>query len=165
MRKFDNGFTLIEVLISLMIMSIGLMGIASMMAVGTASNYTNIRRTHASMLTHNIEEKMRSNMKAVHDNLYSNVNTATMANPNLDCVANQCNTDEMASYDLWQWNQAMQNLISNEGIVATIVCDDDVAGDLDSCSDLSLRTSPHTITIRWGLDANNQNVIQRVFTR
>jgi len=60
-HKSQSGFSMLEVLISLLILGIGLLGLASLQAVGMQNNHSAYLRSHASILSYEIIDSMRSN--------------------------------------------------------------------------------------------------------
>ena len=119
-----HGFTMIEVLITLVILSIGLLGVANMQMLGLTYNQNAYYRSQASQLANGIVEKMRLNSVAVTAGNYSGGNnngdafslvfdmsasgssiitsTPTLAS-DPDCVTNRCTSVQLATYDLINW--------------------------------------------------------------
>lgn len=60
MRK-QNGFSLLEVLVTLLIVSLGLLGIAGIIANSLKVNQGAVARTQASLLANDIIDRMRAN--------------------------------------------------------------------------------------------------------
>lgn len=60
LRK-SGGFTLIEVLISVLVLAVGLLGLAGLQATGLRSNHSAYLRTQASLLAYDIADSMRAN--------------------------------------------------------------------------------------------------------
>lgn len=59
-----RGFGLIEVLVAVLILSIGLLGLASLQTNGMRFNHTSYLRTQATVLTYDIVDAMRANRGA-----------------------------------------------------------------------------------------------------
>lgn len=60
-----RGLTLIEILISLIVVSMGLLGVAALQLRTLRSNYDALLRSHASALAADIADRMRINARAV----------------------------------------------------------------------------------------------------
>ena len=56
-----QGFTLIEVLIAVLVLSIGLLGLASLQAASLKNNYGAYMRSQASILANDMADRIRSN--------------------------------------------------------------------------------------------------------
>jgi len=64
-HKNQHGFTLLEVLIALLILSIGLLGLAALQTVGLRSNQMATMRTQATLIAYDITDRMRANPTGV----------------------------------------------------------------------------------------------------
>ncbi|BBP01206.1 type IV pilus modification protein PilV [Sulfuriferula nivalis] len=73
----QKGFTLLEVLVTMVIMSIGLLGLAALMASSLRNNHSSYQRTQAAFLAYDIIDRMRVNrIMAVNSSAASNYNVA-----------------------------------------------------------------------------------------
>jgi len=62
--RLSDGFTLIEVLISMLILSIGLLGLAGLQANGMRNNHSAYLRSQANIFAYDILDSMRANRGA-----------------------------------------------------------------------------------------------------
>ena len=60
-RQLSRGFTLIEVLVTLVILTFGLLGIAGLMAKGQRASFEAYQRQAALAIANDMAERMRSN--------------------------------------------------------------------------------------------------------
>lgn len=60
-RRGQHGLTLIEVLVTVVILGVGLLGLAALQAVGLQQNNSAYVRTQATMISHEIIDHARSN--------------------------------------------------------------------------------------------------------
>ncbi len=60
--KNARGFTLVEVLVSIVIVAIGLLGMAGLTAASLKSNNTSYYRSQATVLANDVLERMRANV-------------------------------------------------------------------------------------------------------
>lgn len=67
-----RGFTLVEVLVSLVILSIGLLGIASLQLSSLRWNQGASARSQATLLAYDIVDRMRANQRAANIGEYDN---------------------------------------------------------------------------------------------
>ena len=65
MTTRHRGFTLLEVLIALLVFSLGLLGMAGLLIVSVKTNHSAYLRTQASFLAQSMADRMRSNMPHV----------------------------------------------------------------------------------------------------
>jgi len=69
-RYHGRGFTLIEVLVTMLILSIGLMGMAGLQAVSLKMNQSAHLSSQATFLAYDIIDRMRANRTAALDEAY-----------------------------------------------------------------------------------------------
>lgn len=122
-RKRQSGFTLIEVLVSVLILSIGLVGVATLQAVSLKNNQSAFMRSQASALAYDLADRMRSNVLTADSNLYDPGTAATIAN----CKSTAgCTPQQMAQNDLAEWNAAIATYLPmGEGFVCIDSTPDD----------------------------------------
>lgn len=174
MRFNNSGVGMIEVLVTLVILSIGLLGLAALQLTGLRSNSSAGARSAATMLANDMADRMRANPKAVNNNDFANIDTATIncnTLPNPYCsdyydgthnvAAQPCTVDQLAAFDINVWYCGVEigntrgggfdgNKLLPNGH-ATVICNDNNTADADACTD----GSTHTITVSW-LDRNPQ---------
>ncbi|PUB74887.1 MAG: type IV pilus modification protein PilV [gamma proteobacterium symbiont of Ctena orbiculata] len=156
-KRFEQGMTLVEVLIAAVIVAVGLLGIASLQINALQGSTNADYRTRAIDFATSLSDRMQANLIGVADNEYliqpscdmgslSAVSACAMTPQMGDAasVAN-CSPRQMASYDLHQigCGPGIQN--SLPGGRLQIDCVDADTSDADPCSELS----PMLITISW----------------
>lgn len=128
----QGGFTLLEVLIALLVISIGLLGIAGMQAL--AINNTSVARVQslAAMQAASLASAMQAN-EAYWQKTGAITNTTVTGNvlgdANLNgqavnCSAAVCTPVQMAGWDLKQWGSDLQNLLP--GGTGQVTCTNNV---------------------------------------
>ncbi|PKQ42851.1 MULTISPECIES: type IV pilus modification protein PilV [Pseudomonas] len=66
----QHGATLIEVLIAVVVLSIGLLGLAGMQATSVKSNHSAYQRSQATLFAYDLADRMRANRDAALGNDY-----------------------------------------------------------------------------------------------
>jgi type IV pilus assembly protein PilV len=107
--RLQSGFTLLEVMIALVIFSIGLLGLAGLQAGGLRSNSQAQLRTIATIQAYDMAERIRSNPRGVEDGNYNAFDVATPTAG--DCISNTCTGAEMATYDYYEWELTNQSVL------------------------------------------------------
>jgi type IV pilus assembly protein PilV len=109
----QNGFSLIEALVSLVVISVGMIGIASLYGQGLGASRTALYRTQAVNLAADMADRIRANRAAT--TLYE----GAAADSNCDAGDNKnCTIAEMAAHDLWLWQTQVQaQLPAGVGVV------------------------------------------------
>ncbi|MFV0675042.1 type IV pilus modification protein PilV [Variovorax sp. tm] len=140
----ERGFTLLEVLVAILLVSIGIFGFAKMQALALSSTQVASSRSIAAMQAASLAAAMHSNRKfwasgtaptsfstegaTVKDD--SNVLTAT----GIDCQKTTpapCTPAQLAAYDLQQWATHMNNLLP--GYTSQTTCTN-TAGNPVNCA-------------------------------
>jgi len=98
----QSGFTLFEVLIAVVILSIGLLGLASLQAAGMRSNNSAYMRSQASVLAYDIADRIRANRFGDY------ISPLPNGTQGASCLtAPGCNVDTMAENDVYEWQTAV----------------------------------------------------------
>lgn len=113
-RRRQAGVGLIEVLIALLVLSVGVLAIIGMQVSGKQANYDAVQRTTAAHLAADLVERMRANPLALDSYLTGAVleEDAPLAEPAPGCSSDTdtCSDDELAADDLYEWERQMFGL-------------------------------------------------------
>ncbi len=113
---------MIEILITLLVVSVGLLGTASLQLLSKRSIFDAAQRTTAANLSEDLLERMRSNPAALINYMNASpLGAASAVAPGTDCgnAAGVCTPAELARYDLWQWEQQLDGALETVGGAAT----------------------------------------------
>jgi type IV pilus assembly protein PilV len=109
------GFTLIEVLVAVLVLSIGLLGLASLQATSLRFNNDSSAQTQAAYLASDMADRMRANLSKAAD--YPGKAAAV----NAACYsAAGCSPDAMAGNDMYEWNQSLATLPAGQGSITAL---------------------------------------------
>lgn len=133
--KTSTGFSLVEVLIALIIMSVGMLGIAGLYVQSMQAGRTSMLRHHAVNLASDIADRIRANPTAGAAYIAS-----TGADNNCVAQGTDCSVAQMAAHDILLWQaQAAEFLPAmGDGTQQVIVAYDAAASP-----------PTYTITVRW----------------
>ena len=146
-----RGFTLIEVLVTLVILMFGLLGIAGLMAKGQRASFEAYQRQQALALANDMVERMRVNrlqstayaagaptatplgLGVNYDDLITAVIT--------DCAAGNCSAAQLAAYDLALWDGLLNGYTERQAVggltITSIVnprgCIEEIANTVAAC--------------------------------
>ena len=111
-----KGFSLLEVLITILVVSFGLLGMAALIVSGVRSNNIAHYRSVASKQTEDMADRMRANQAGIIAGAYDDLLATTPTSS--DCMTSICSANQIATYDHAQWNAANSRLLPNgRGIV------------------------------------------------
>ncbi len=120
--SLQSGFSLIELLVALIVFSIGLLGVAGLQTVSKRANYESMQRTNAAQLANSVLEEMRTNGGGMDIYLAAGDigGGSRGAQPAPNCSAGaECNAAQKAAFDLWSWEQMLDgNLETIAGTAA-----------------------------------------------
>jgi len=125
----QRGFSLVEVLIALVIMSVGMLGIAGLYVQSLQAGRTSMFRHQGVSLVGDVADRIRANPGA--GVAYAGIGA------NNNCVAANidCDVAGMAGNDIWVWDMQAVNSLPNGDVV--VAFDDTVAPPI------------YTITVSW----------------
>ncbi len=148
-KKYNRGFTLMEVLVSLVVISIGLFGIAGMQLQSLKTSHDSYLRTQAAFLAYDMIDKMRGNRTAAIAGAY---NTAIDAAPpnslTNDCYSASagfgCDENELAQFERALWKCEL-------GFYSSNVCTaQNIAPSLSNGrGSVSIAGNQVTVTVDW----------------
>lgn len=143
MTQQEAGFSMLEVLIALVVFSVGLLGMAMMQQTGMQTLAGSGQLSDAVYLAEDMADRIRANRgHAVSGTTYNSIDNAV----NAHCVAS-CSAAQIAAKDLFDWDEAVNSQLSG---VATIAR----SGD------------SYNITVSWNernRDDPNLDVIQKQY--
>lgn len=153
------GFTLLEVLVAVVVLSVGLLGLASLQVNGLRFNHSAYMRTQATLLAEELADRMRANRPGFIANNYDNPAGALV--PACRTAAG-CTAAEMARNDIAEWQQALAALLPNgQGVV----CRDGVPIEVASTPAAPSCDEGTTYAIKvWWDDRRADNSLERFVT-
>ena len=99
----QQGFTLLEVLISLVILAVGLLGLEGLQSVSVINNHGSLMRSEASLLSYDILDRMRANRDEALTTTQYLSGFEDSASAYTACGSSCATHAELASHDLSQW--------------------------------------------------------------
>jgi len=120
---------MLEVLVTMLIIAVGLLGLAGLQVKGLQANHAAYLRTEATERAYDMADRMRANIKGVDAGDYNNL-SGTPTDPG--CITTDCTPKQLADYDVRQWNLDNARLLP---LGAGAVC-------LDSTPDDGTPTAP-----------------------
>lgn len=122
-NSLQAGTTLIEVLVSLLVLSFGMLGMAGVQAVSLRGNQAAYFRTVATTVSVDIVERMHANKVGVDDGDYDDAAGAATAS----CFTTAgCTAAQMAAQDILDWSATVAALLP---LGTSVVCLDSTPTD------------------------------------
>jgi type IV pilus assembly protein PilV len=118
--RLQRGFSLVEVLVALLVLAIGLLGLATLQTVGIKFNQESYLRSQAVLIAYDIIDRIRANPAAKSAGSYDSVTTsATYTAPTCTGAVN-CTTSQIVTYDLANWKARIASTLpAGTGAIST----------------------------------------------
>ena len=150
--RLDGGFTLLEVMVATVVLSVGLLSLAGLQVIGLRTGHSSYLRTQATIQSYDIIDRMRANENGVINGDYNQpTQTGSAGTEDTNCeTVNGCSTASMASHDLFRWNQAIVDVLpGGVGIVCIDSTPEDGNPAAPACEAGSPATAIYAIKIWW----------------
>jgi len=160
--KKNKGFSFVEVMVCVVILSTGLLGLMGLQARGLKNNISANQRTQATLLAYNMIDNIRANVSEATKGAASLYVTTVVSNsttPDTNCQptattgtpATTCTSTNMAVSNLVEWNRVLTQQYCGGNGTTNIVCNGASLGEI------SYAAPVFTITISW--DDNRNGII------
>jgi len=143
----QTGFTLIEVLIAVLVLSLGLLGMAGLQATSLKNNNAAATRGQATLLAYDVIDRMRANRAAALAGSYDNSFGTAPTSAGTDCQSTDCDANAMAAYDLNQWRCLLGKWSATTVCADTLDIDRGLLADGDGA--ISRSGNEITVSVRW----------------
>jgi type IV pilus assembly protein PilV len=137
-RVNRNGFSLIEVLVSMLVVALGVIGAAGMQMTALRTSHQSGFQTLAVQLASEMADKMRANDNQMKQGAAANPFLAIdyraaadgePAAPGKLCYASECDGEELAAFDIYEWKKRVKAALPAG---RAIVCRDSMPWDSKS---------------------------------
>lgn len=143
----QHGFSLIEVLVALFVLSIGLLGLAGLQTLGLKFNTQSYQRTQAVLNAYDIVDRIRANAGGIAVGVYDDIGIDTPASaPPANCAVVSCPNANMAAYDISQWKTSLTELLT-QGKGA--VCRGVLTADFTGCAVGPAGNTSFQVGVQW----------------
>ncbi len=140
-KRHARGASLIEILVTISVLSLGFLGIASLQTSAIANIHIAYQYSQAASLAQSIVESVRANQAAAMAGLYQHDAGKSTPAPEKKCSATSCTPAELAEWNISSWHSAIASDLS--GGKLSISCP-------KACSNQSIQL----ITIYWDARRN-----------
>ncbi len=127
----QHGFTLVEALVALVVLSVGLLGVAKLVLGAVHADDSAYMRSQATQLAYELLDEMRANRPGAIANDYA---LAPAAN---DCSSGPCAPDKLAELDMFNWNARVAAALPGGAALAPGIATD------------AFNDTIVTVTVRW----------------
>lgn len=140
--------SLIEILFSILILAVGILGVSGMQAISLQQNRSALFRADALQLGNGILDRIRANPLSG----YAPVEMGAPPSAPKNCIDEVCNRAEMAAFDIAQW-QCSLNSDDNEGVPYAVCTSYGIEGSIpDGAGSITLTNNVYQIIVQWLAD-------------
>lgn len=110
-RRSARGFTLLEVLVAMVVLSVGLLGLSGLQTTGLRNNHGAFLRSQATLVAHDVIDRMRANRDSA---IAGNYDIDYASDPvSVNCTSN-CPALQVAQMDVKGWRDYVARLPGGE---------------------------------------------------
>ncbi len=143
-----TGFTMVEFLVAVIVLSIGLIGLAGLQLTSLRDNTRAYMRSQASLLASDLADRVRANPTTNYTAVSASQNTSCLSKPG-------CTASEMAQHDLFDWNNKLPVELNNG---AGLICMDSTPNDGTGIGSPQCDNSGNNFAIKiWWQDEQTNN--------
>jgi type IV pilus assembly protein PilV len=147
-----RGYTLIEIMVAIVVLSLGMLGVAGLHLVSLRNAHGSGMRDVATQLAYDMTDRMRANLEGVNKGHYDPGATTPAAN---DCYKTTptCDPQQLAALDLDAWSKRIKERLGDTA--AGTVCRDSNPNPNDGSTpaaagcDTLPSTAPYVVKIWW----------------
>ncbi len=114
-NKNQSGVTLVESMIALLVISIGLLGIAALQITAMSQNTSALNHSQAVWIAYNMSDRIRANITQFNN--YDGIDTTTVYTQ--DCMAAACTNAQMLTADAADWTALVASLPGGRGVIGS----------------------------------------------
>ena len=111
----QTGVSLVESMIALLVISVGLLGIAALQITAMKQNTSALNHSQAVWIGYNIADRIRANF--VQFDSYAGIDTNSAYTQ--DCSISACTAPQIVVSDAVDWSTIVQNLPAGRGIITS----------------------------------------------
>lgn len=116
--KTIKGFTLLEVMVAMIILSVGVLGMAGLQGTALQSTNAAYMRTVATNQLYDMAERIRSNQQGFTNGEYGGLTSSSTV---ASCSSARCSSKQVAILDFNDWNtETALRLPSGTGVIKSV---------------------------------------------
>jgi len=158
-QQRQRGFSLLEVMIAVVIVSIGFLATARMQIEGLRASQSAYFISQANFMVREMSDRMRANPAGVALNAYKDISTSALTSwP--QCMNSQtvCTPDEVAAADLAAWSRHLYPPPISEDFIAILPSSDNIVAE--GRVEFDATTNTYTIDVVWSERVNGVDAEQ-----
>ncbi|MDZ7684296.1 MAG: type IV pilus modification protein PilV [Gammaproteobacteria bacterium] len=146
MKHGQTGFSLIEVLVAVLIMAVGILGIAGLQVVSMQMNRSALFRVEALQFGNDMLDRMRANPDADYDD----IDFTDAPGFTTNCFNMNCGINDLADFDVAVWKCQINSTDADGNTYSA--CEDlgiTTGGLPEGAGAISFDSDVHSVSVRW----------------
>jgi type IV pilus assembly protein PilV len=153
LNDMQKGFTLIEAMVAVLVITIAILGIALLQVTSMKQNASALNHSQAVWLSYDMADRIRANVSQFAN--YAGIDTDSSYSQ--DCMSASCNNTQMINADAADWSSGLADLPSGRGLITgdatqlviTVMWDDEGTGatGTDCSNDPDVDLTCYTVTL------------------
>ncbi|WP_207061722.1 type IV pilus modification protein PilV [Motiliproteus sp. SC1-56] len=111
----SKGFTLVEVLVAVLVLSLGILGLIALESMALKNNHSAYQRSQATILAYDLADRVRAN----RDERGKYIVTIPSGKTHSATTCSSCSAEGLADNDLVEWSQDIQKLLPGASAAVT----------------------------------------------
>ena len=156
-HSIQRGYVMLEVLISVLVVSLGFVALAGMQVRGLAAANDSLFRSKAVYLAYQMADRVRANIVGASAGNYNSFTTSVI---DPGCVEVNCSIAQMATNDYAEWSAEVAALLpSGKGVICIDSTPDDGSSTDAECDGLG-----NTLVVKvWWMEGSDEHGFATVF--
>lgn len=142
----QSGFSLIEILVTILILAIGLLGLAGLQTKMLGAEFEAYQRSHALVLVQDMVNRINANRTAARSSAYSG---STVYGTGSSLGESACTQTDMADKDLCLWSQALKGAATTDNANAKVGAMIGARGCIETISGSATSEVVLRVTVAW----------------
>ncbi len=163
-RMRQQGFSIIEVIIATLILTVGILGVAGLQVVSLQQNHRSLLRSEALQIGNDMLDRMRANPTQTYAPILYAADPVSSA---MNCVAVACTPAQMAVYDIAQWKCGIDPIDPSSSLPFAICTTfgKTVTVLPEGEGQIQLAAGVHSVFVRWVDDRDGNTASIELYTR
>jgi|TARA_Y100000310_G_scaffold342078_1_gene443644 type IV pilus assembly protein PilV len=144
-RNRSAGVTIMEVLFSVLMLAVGVLGVSTLQAISLQQNRSALFRADALQLGNDILDRIRANPLSS----YAPVAMGAAPSASKNCINEVCSRTEMAAFDIAQWKCSLHS-DDADGNPYTICASYGIEGSIpQGDGSITLTNNVYEVIVQW----------------
>jgi type IV pilus assembly protein PilV len=144
-HRQNRGVTFVELLVAVVVLSIGVLGVAALQAISLQQNRSALFRAEANQLANDMLDRIRANPSVIYTPVLIDAAPASANN----CYTTNCSVVQMAVFDISSWKCQLNSNDVDDNVYSVCTMLGITSSLPEGAGAVSLAGSIYSITVQW----------------